>query len=153
MYLPLIYYIPSPVSPPSSPPRPPAHLCPHSTSLSFPFRKRQAFQEYQTNMAYQIAIRLGKPPHIKAEQGNLEKRKGTQKQAKGSETVLTPTVRCPTRTLSWITITYMKRNQVRPISASLPPSSPHLILSVLNSIYHLQSTCKMYTISPLQEDS
>jgi hypothetical protein len=66
----LLSYIKTEVASPSSPPSPhnsSAH--PSSISPPFHFRKEQTSQEYQPNMAYQIAIRLGTSPQIKAGQG------------------------------------------------------------------------------------
>lgn len=61
-----LFYIPTAVSPPSSPPNfspsPLLHLlsCPFSLNLSqFLFRKAQTSHEYPTAMTYQVAIRLG----------------------------------------------------------------------------------------------
>ena len=60
-------------------------------------------------MAYQIVIQLGAFPHIKSGQGNPVGRKGSQEQAKESETAPTPTVRSLRITPSYTTITYMQR--------------------------------------------
>jgi hypothetical protein len=53
----------------SSPPLKALSL-PRSTPLLVPFRKEQASQEYQPNIAYQVTIRLGPFPPIKGGQGN-----------------------------------------------------------------------------------
>ena len=67
-YSSLIYYIPTAVSPSSSSPSsslsPPLFF--RSIPPLFPFRKEQASQGYQPNMAKQISIKLGTSPHIKA---------------------------------------------------------------------------------------
>lgn len=88
------YYIPIEVSPPHCSSRPPS--LPHSlrpTLPLFPIRKRQAFQGYQINMAYQVAIRLGTSPHIKTSWVKPVGEEGFQKLSKESRTV-TPTPTC-----------------------------------------------------------
>lgn len=60
-------------------------------------------------MAKQDTIRLGTNPTIKAEGGNPVGGKGSQKQAKESETVPVPAVKSPTRTPSYTAIPYMQR--------------------------------------------
>jgi hypothetical protein len=61
-------------------------------------------------MAYQVAIRLDISPHIKAGQGNPIGRKGSQKQARKSETASAPNVRNATRKPSYTTtIAYIQR--------------------------------------------
>ena len=54
-----------------SPSAPPA-LSPRSTPPPFPFRKEQAFKEYQPNTTYQVTIRLRTYLHFKAGEGNPE---------------------------------------------------------------------------------
>ena len=61
----------------------------------FLFRKWQDSQGYQPNMSYQVAIRLGTSPHIKAGQGNPVGGKGSQEQAKESETPPLPLLGVP----------------------------------------------------------
>lgn len=57
----------------------------HSSSL--PFRKQQAFQGHQPNVACQV-IRLGTSPHFWVGQDNPVDGKGSEKQTKKSETLL-----------------------------------------------------------------
>lgn len=54
--------------------------------LPFPFRRGQASQKYQLNMASQVIIKLGACPYINSEWGNPVGRKGSQRLAKESET-------------------------------------------------------------------
>jgi hypothetical protein len=58
---------------------------------------------------FQGEVRLGTTPHIMAGGGNPPRGKGFQKQAKESETSLPPTVRSPTRRLSYTAIKYVRR--------------------------------------------
>lgn len=98
-FSPLIYYILTTASPPSSPllsVHPPNLPCP-PTPPQFPLRKGQASQGYQPNKAYQGVIRLGTCPGIKAEQADR------------SETVPASTVRGSTRRPYCTTRTYMQR--------------------------------------------
>lgn len=58
-------------SPPSFPPSVPYLLStPLTTPPPFLYRKRQASNGYQPNVGYQLAVRVGTFPHMKAEQGN-----------------------------------------------------------------------------------
>lgn len=59
----------------------------------FYLQKRAGFHGYQPNMAYQLAVRLGTFPHIKAGWGNPKLRKESQNLAKESVTTLVPIVR------------------------------------------------------------
>lgn len=116
----LIYNISTEVSSLSSSqflPFPQLPLSPRSTEPPFPFRKRGPSQWYQPNMAYQVAVRLGISPHITAEKGNPMRGKMFQKQAKVSETVPMPTVRCPIGTPSYTTVTTIQRPYIRAMKA------------------------------------
>lgn len=90
-------------------------LC--SPPLPFPFRKDQTYKAYQPSMACQVAVRLGISPHITAEKGNPMRGKMFQKQAKVSETVPMPTVRCPIGTPSYTTVTTIQRPYIRAMKA------------------------------------
>ena len=57
----------------------------------------------------EIAIRLGTFTHIKAGWGNPVGGKGSQRQAKESETALGPSIRSPTKPPSYTNITYMQK--------------------------------------------
>ena len=72
------------VSPPFSPPSPfpPSLFFTQIHSPPFPFIKEKASQGHQSNMVYQVTIRLGTPSHMKAGQGNPIGEKGSPKQAK-----------------------------------------------------------------------
>lgn len=97
-------------------------------SPSFLFREEQAPKRYLPNVAYQVAIRPGISPQIKVVQGNPIERKAPQEQVKESETILTPTVRSPTRRASYTTLTYTQRVQVSPMLTPwllVQPVSPY----------------------------
>lgn len=111
----LLSYITSwPVSSPSTPPspQPPTPLfSPRSIPLPFPFKiKEQAYQVCHPNTAYHVAIRLGTNFHIKTGRSNPVGGEESEKQAKGSKTFPTPTVRSPTRTLSYTAINIYAEN-------------------------------------------
>lgn len=120
----LIYYIPttvfpSPLSCPPSPSPPPRSIPP-----PFLFRKEQASQGCQPNMASSCSRSF---PYAKAEQGNLVGRKGSQDQVRVRDS---PQSYCRslTRTPSHTTIVYVQRTQFRPTlivsSVSVSPMSP-----------------------------
>lgn len=106
VYSSLLTYIPIQVYSPSTSPSPPHHLLPsppgHSSSISL-FRKGQASQRYQANMAYQT--RHITSPHIKVGWGNTVGVKASQKQ-QDSETVSVPSV---SGTIETLTIVYVQR--------------------------------------------
>lgn len=63
---------------------------------SFLFRLGQAYQRYQPNITYQVAIRLGISPHLKTGWSNPVRERGSQKQPQESDTVHTlPLIRVP----------------------------------------------------------
>lgn len=73
----------------------PAPICPSSIPLFLSARsphprKEQASQWHQPNMLLQVRIRLGTNPHIKSRQRNPVEEKGSQEQAKESETPYFP---------------------------------------------------------------
>lgn len=110
-----ITYITSwPVSSPSTPPspQPPTPLIsPRSIPLPFPFKiKEQASQVYHPNTAYHVAIRLDTNFYIKAGRSKPEGGEESEKQAKGSKTSPTPTLRSPTRTFSYTAINIYAEN-------------------------------------------
>ena len=80
-----------------------------SWCLVFFFRKGQASQGYQPNMAYQVIIRLGTYPRIKVGWGDPVRGKGSQKETKELDTFPAPTVRYTTGTPGYIAITFMQR--------------------------------------------
>lgn len=107
LFLPLFKFFLFPLLPVL--PIPPKYLSPSPpfifTHLFF-FRKGQASQKCQPDMAYQVAIRLDTSPQIKAGQGNAVGGKESQKQTKESERASTLTIRSPRRSPRWTTITY-----------------------------------------------
>lgn len=78
----------------SAPTPPPTPISPRST-LPFSFRKRQASQAYQPNMAYQIILRLVTVPHIKAGSDNPVGRERVLKASKSVRGSPLPLVGAP----------------------------------------------------------
>ena len=113
IYSSLMYYILTTVSPLSFSPSLSHHLPSPNPFCLFPLRKGQVSQGYQPNISSYSKTR-NLPPRIKTGQGNPVGGKGSQKQAKKSETVTNSTVRSPTRRPTHTTITYVQRTQVRP---------------------------------------
>ena len=108
-YYSIIQYIQTAASHLSRPPSPPytPSLSPRSTHPPFLFRKRAGL--LVTSRKYGLT-RCNKTGHKPSYQGWTKQRsegKGPQRQAKDSETAPLPTVRNPTRTLSYTAITFM----------------------------------------------
>ena len=117
LFHPLFLVPPSPL-PPSLPPSLPPLLLPSLPSFScslihssFFLQKRAGLPRILTKHVYQVAVRLGTSPHIKAEHGNPLGGKDSQRQAKDSETVPDRTGRNPTRRPRYTTLTYRQRNK------------------------------------------
>lgn len=73
-------------------------------SLLFLFRKGQASHEYQPNVAYQVAVRLG--VELRLDEATQNDEKGSKSCQKSQRL---PTVRSLTTGLSYTTITCMQR--------------------------------------------
>lgn len=96
---------PFPLSPLSSPfpPSPLSPPFPPCIRSSISLQKRTALPGISTKPG--ISIRLGTSAHVEAGQGNPTGRQGAQKQAKEPTTAAVSTIRNPTKTPSYTTIT------------------------------------------------